>query len=144
MRLKEVLSKVTESKNQLKSILDYPLSTPITLVEKFPNLIFKMNRNELFEKMESSNPLLKSMVNQVNMYDYGLKQAWGNFLPNLSLAIQYNFRGDKLDNIFNWDDYYSITLNLSYPLFKGLSHHYNIALVKAQKEDSLIQQKLFY
>jgi len=142
MRLKEARSSLVEAQNNLKTLLDLPLNRELRLTGEFVRTTYPLNPEQLFEQMNTANPLLNSLENQVKVSQYGIRQAYGNFLPSLSLAAQYSFRGDQLDEISDWTDYYTISLNLSLPIFRGLSHHFNIALARSQKQDSMLQEKI--
>jgi len=50
-----------------------------------------------------------------------LKIAYAGFLPDLSIVARYSYRSDAFrftEN--NWDDYYTINLAVSFPIFTGL------------------------
>jgi outer membrane protein TolC len=146
MRVKEarsrLVSRLVEAQNNLKTLLDFPLDQEINLTSEISDRTYILDRDTLLGKMTASNPLLNSLENQVRISQYSLRQAYGNLLPSLSLAAQYNVRGDELDQFAEWDDYYTISLNLSLPVFRGLSQHFTVARARAQKQDTQLQEKI--
>lgn len=50
-----------------------------------------------------------------------LKMAYAAYLPDLSIVAQYNYRSNAFRfTEGNWNDYYSINLSISLPIFTGL------------------------
>jgi outer membrane protein TolC len=50
-----------------------------------------------------------------------LKMAYAAFLPDMSIVAQYNYRSNAFRfTEGNWNDYYTINLSVSLPIFTGL------------------------
>lgn len=50
-----------------------------------------------------------------------LKMAYAAYLPDLSIVAQYNYRSNAFRFVEgNWNDYYTINLSISLPIFTGL------------------------
>ncbi len=49
------------------------------------------------------------------------KMAWAQFLPDFSIVASYNYRANRFSlRGRNWENYYTINLGVSWPIFTGL------------------------
>ena len=64
---------------------------------------------------------LKQLRMEKQKIDNLLKITWAQYVPNFSLVASYSYQSDlfKLRKA-NWQDYYSISLGMSWPIFTGL------------------------
>jgi len=64
---------------------------------------------------------LKQLRMEKQKVDNLLKITWAQYVPNFSLIASYSYQSDlfKLRKD-NWQDYYSISLGMSWPIFTGL------------------------
>jgi outer membrane protein TolC len=64
---------------------------------------------------------LKQLRMEKQKVDNLLKITWAQYVPNFSLIANYSYQSDlfKLRKD-NWQDYYSISLGMSWPIFTGL------------------------
>jgi outer membrane protein TolC len=64
---------------------------------------------------------LKQLHMEKQKVDNLLKITWAQYVPNFSLLASYSYQSDlfKLRKD-NWQDYYSISLGVSWPVFTGL------------------------
>ena len=69
-----------------------------------------LNRSEILQlKME-----LKKAKNL-------LKMTWAQYIPDFSLIASYSYRSDNFKfTAGNWENFYSINLGISFPIFTGL------------------------
>jgi len=82
------------------------------------------NRSELVQlQME------KQKINNL------LKISWAQYIPNFSLVASYSYQSDLFRlHKDNWDDYYSISLGISYPIFTGLKRSAQIGEMNVLKK----------
>jgi outer membrane protein len=58
---------------------------------------------------------------QKQKIDNMLKMAWAQYLPNLSLVASYSYQSDNFNfSKNNWDNFFNISLGVSFPIFTGL------------------------
>jgi len=85
---------------------------------------FRQLQLELAKLLQSSlknhSELLQVQM-QKQKIDNLLKMAWAQYLPNFSLIASYSYQSDFLKfSKGNWDDYFNISLGVSFPIFTGL------------------------
>ncbi|MCX6554132.1 MAG: TolC family protein [Candidatus Aminicenantes bacterium] len=70
--------------------------------------------------MKNRSELLQLQM-QKQKIDNLLKMAWAQYIPNFSLVASYSYQSDLLKfNKSNWDDYFNVSLGVSFPIFTGL------------------------
>ena len=64
-----------------------------------------------------------------------LKMAYGQFLPGISLIASYSYRSDFFSfGKENWDNYYTINLGISFPIFLGFKRSARVGEMKVMKK----------
>ena len=64
---------------------------------------------------------LKQLRMEKQKVDNLLKITWAQYVPNFSLIASYSYQSDLFRlRKDNWQDYYSISLGMSWPIFTGL------------------------
>jgi outer membrane protein TolC len=63
------------------------------------------------------------------------KITWAQYVPNFSLVANFSYQSDyfKLRQK-NWDDYYSVSLGMSWPIFTGLKRSAQIGEMNVMKK----------
>ena len=138
-RLKEIESKMFEAENRLKNLLGISLNDKIIINGSIEENIINLNADKMIERMRENNPIIKSLEEQKKVSKNNLKMAYSDFFPTIAINGQYNLRGDKISEISEWEDYYSINLSVTYSLFKGFSKKFNLKIAKAQKQETDIR-----
>ncbi|MCK5057605.1 MAG: TolC family protein [Candidatus Aminicenantes bacterium] len=64
-----------------------------------------------------------------------LKIAYGNFLPTISVVSRFSYRSNNFNfKGSNWEDYYSINLGISYPIFTGFKRSAQVGEIKVMRK----------
>ena len=93
--------------------------------------------NEIWQLVETYNPLLISKRIQVAAGDIRVKLAQAGYFPSLSMSVGYSGSSDKYDKVFSdmgneWRR--TINLSLSYPLFTGLQRSSQMQQARIQAD----------
>ncbi len=94
--------------------------------------------SELEKYMLSHSPALLSVKYRREAAAKGIRLAKAQFGPTIALTFDYNFRSDYFNlKASNWEDYYTLALVISMPLFSGFSRveevRYSTSLYHAAK-----------
>lgn len=64
-----------------------------------------------------------------------LKITWAQYIPNFSIVASYSYQSDFFKfNSGNWDDYFNISLGVSFPIFTGLKRSAQIGEMNVLKK----------
>jgi len=132
------------AKLNLKTILGLDLSTEIETEGKLEYIPSEIDLEECITKALSNRPELKQLSFQKMIAGEGLKMARASGLPSVAVSGQYNFWADQFNfKDDTWQNYYSLNLVLSIPVFNGLSSSAKAAKSKAAiRELELTQEGL--
>jgi outer membrane protein len=132
------------AKLNLKTILGIDLSSEIEAEGKLEYIPEEIDLEECINKALSNRPELKQLNFQKRIAGEGLKMARASGLPSIAIAGQYNYWADQLNfKDDTWQNFYSLNLVLSIPVFNGLSSSAKAARSKAViKELELTQEGL--
>ena len=122
--------KITEL--NLKTLLGLELAQPIEIKGELSYQPYEPNLRECLTQALSNRPELKQLGYQKKMAGQMLKIARASRLPSIALSGTYNYWADRLNfKEENWQNYYSVNLALSLPIFNGFSASAQIAQSKA-------------
>jgi len=132
------------AKLNLKTILGLDLSSEIDTEGKLEYFPSEIDLEECVAKALSNRPELKQLSFQKRIAGEGLKMARASGLPSVAISGQYNYWADQFNfKEDTWQNYYSLNLVLSIPVFNGLSSSAKAAKSKAAiKELELTQEGL--
>lgn len=95
-------------------------------------------------QLELAELIKKSLVNRSEILQLGmerqkvanlLKIAYGDFLPTFSIVSNFSYRSNNFNfKGSNWEDYYTINLAVSYPIFTGLKRSAQVGEIKVMKK----------
>ncbi len=116
----------------LKTLLGLELAQPIEIKGELSYQPYEPNLEECLTQALSNRPELKQLGYQKKMAGQMLKIARASRLPSIALSGTYNYWADRLNfKEENWQNYYSVNLALSLPIFNGFSASAQIAQSKA-------------
>lgn len=103
----------------------------------FSQKITKLNLNDVLKIAIENNVLIKQAKNNLETYDYQIKNAFGNFLPTLSASTGWRWNREDFKNQFDQSmtfesRAYNVSANSSITLFDGLA---SIATYEKSKND---------
>ncbi len=132
------------AKLNLKTILGLDLSSEIEAEGRLEYIPSEIDLEECITKALSNRPELKQLNFQKRIAGEGLKMARASGLPSVAVSGQYNYWADQFNfKDDTWQNYYSLNLVLSIPVFNGLSSSAKAAKSKAViKELELTQEGL--
>jgi len=90
--------------------------------------------NLLQSSLKSRSELLQLQMQRQKVANL-LKIAWAQYVPNFSLVASYNYQSDYFNfSKNNWDNYYNISLGVSFPIFTGLKRSAQIGEMNVMKK----------
>jgi len=132
LRAELAVSSLRPELTQVESMLDLSLlnlkiMTGLDLEEEIQirgELIFeekKLDSEALLSEALGRRSELRQLEMEGKKIENLIKIAYGQFSPDLAIVGRYSFRSDHLKfQRGNWEDYYTISLGLSWPIFSGL------------------------
>jgi len=116
----------------LKTILGIELDTPLEVKGELVAVPLDVGAEGVIEEALAQRPELRQLNYQRLMAGEMLKIARGSALPTLAIGGTYNFWSDALNlRKGSWQNYYTINLSLSFPIFNGFESRARIGQSKA-------------
>ena len=116
----------------LKTILGIALDTPIEVKGELTSPPLDAAAEGVIEEALAQRPELRQLDYQRLMAGEMLKIARGSALPTLAIGGTYNFWSDNLNfKKGSWQNYYTINLSLSLPIFNGFESAARVGQSKA-------------
>jgi len=117
----------------LKTVCGLDLDTPIEVKGELVAPPLDAEARDIVAEAQALRPELRQLDYQRGMAGESLKIARGALLPTLAIGGQYNVWGDSLRLRKGvWQNYYTINLSLTLPLFNGFDAEARIGQAKAQ------------
>lgn len=119
--LTQVKSMLDLSMLNLKIMTGLDLETEITVSGELSFAEEELDSESLFAAALGQRSELRQLEMEKNKIDNLIKIAYGQLSPDLAIVGRYSFRSDRFNfRGDNWEDYYTISLGLSWPIFTGL------------------------
>jgi outer membrane protein len=116
----------------LKTLLGLDLAQPIEIKGELKFELFEPDLEASIEKALVKRPELSQLSYQKKMAGEMLKLARASRLPTVALSGTYNYWADRLNfEEDTWQNYYTVNLALTIPLFNGFSASAKVAQSKA-------------
>jgi outer membrane protein TolC len=117
----------------LKTVCGLGLDTPIEVKGELAAPPLDPEARDIVAEALTQRPELRQLDYQRGMAGESLKIARGSLLPTLAVGGQYNVWGDSLRFRKGvWQNYYSINLSVTLPIFNGFDAEARIGQAKAQ------------
>jgi len=117
----------------LKTVCGLDLDTPIEVKGALAAPPLDAEARDIVAEAQAQRPELRQLDYQRSMAGESLKIARGALLPTLAIGGQYNVWGDNLRFRKGvWQNYYTINLSLTLPIFNGFDAEARIGQAKAQ------------
>ena len=105
----------------LKLMIGLPAGREVRLQGELGYQPVQLELVKLLQSSLKNRSELLQLQMQRQKIDNLLKIAWAQYIPNFSLIATYSYQSDLLKfNKKNWDDYFNISLGVSFPIFTGL------------------------
>jgi len=116
----------------LKTVCGIDLDTPVEIRGELAAPPLDPVSESIVEEALAGRPELRQLDYQRLMAGQSLKIARGSMLPTLALGGAYNVWGDALNfRKGTWQNYYTINLSLSLPIFNGFEAQARVGQSKA-------------
>lgn len=116
----------------LKTALGLDLGRDIVVEGELADAPLEVNLDEILEEALIQRPELRQLDHQRRVAGEMRKIARGSMLPTLAIGGAYNFWADDLNFRRNtWQNFYTVNLSLSIPLFDGLEARSRMGQAKA-------------
>lgn len=146
LRAELAVTGVKPNLTNVKKILDLSLANLKMMTGIADDVTIKVVGELTFHEyqLELAGLIRKALVNRSEIRQLQLEQekaknllkiAYGQFLPNVSLIGRWSYRSNTFSlKGDNWDDYYSINLGISYPIFTGFKRTAQIGEINVMKK----------
>lgn len=119
----------------LKTLLGLKPDDEVVLKENLSYIYVKIEPEKLLSIALEKRPELNQLRIQRKMAGEILKLAWASYIPNIVLAGEFNWRADRFSfSKGALENYYTVNLVLTLPLFDGFSREAKISQSKAELE----------
>lgn len=123
---------LTVAELSLKTVLGLDLETPIAVDGELADLPLEVDVDRALEEALAGRPELRQLDHQRRMAGEMFKIARGALLPTLAVGGAYNFWADDFSfRRGTWQNFYSVNLSLSLPLFDGFEARSRMGQAKA-------------
>jgi outer membrane protein TolC len=107
----------------LKFMLGIPVKQEIRLTGELGYHAVELELAKLLNNSLANRSELKQLQMEQKKIANLLKITWAQYIPNFSLVARYSYQSDQFrftkSNDY-WDNYYNISLGVSFPIFTGL------------------------
>jgi len=117
----------------LKTVVGLGPETPVRLIGQFEYRKPELPLEEAIRLALRRRPEVRQAEIQRDMGEHALKLVKASDNPSLALVGNYNFRSNVLTSkLDRWDDYYTVNVALSLPIFDGFTTHARVTQARAQ------------
>lgn len=119
----------------LKLMLGLPADQEVRLQGELGYRQVQPELAALLQSSLSNRSELRQLRMEQKKIDNLLKITWAQYVPNFSLVAAFSYQSDyfKLRKS-NWDDYYSVSLGMSWPIFTGLKRSAQVGEMNVLKK----------
>jgi len=119
----------------LKLMLGLPPTQEIRLQGELGYRHMQLELASLLQNSLQKRSELLQLQMQKQKVENLLKITWAQYIPNFSLVASYNYQSDYFKfTKNNWDNYYNISLGISFPIFTGLKRSAQIGEMHVMKK----------
>ena len=119
----------------LKLMLGLPATQEIRLQGELGYQQLQLELADLLQSSLKNRSELLQLQMQKQKIDNLLKITWAQYIPNFSLVASYSYQSDLFNfTKNNWDNYYNISLGVSFPIFTGLKRSAQVGEMKVMKK----------
>ena len=123
---------LTVAELALKTALGLDLDTPVAVKGELADVPLEVDVDQALEEALAGRPEIRQLDQQRRMAGEMFKGARGGLLPTLALGGAYNFWADALNfKKDSWQNFYSVNLSISIPIFDGFEAKSRMAQAKA-------------
>lgn len=119
----------------LKTLLGLSSEDEIILRENLSYKPAEIDQNKLLSFALERRPEINQLKIQRKMTLEMLKLAWASYIPNVAIAGEFNWRADRFSfSKGALENYYTVNLVVTLPIFDGFSRESKISQSKAELE----------
>jgi outer membrane protein len=119
----------------LKLMLGLPAAQEIRLQGELGYRRVRLDPVDLLQNSRQNRSELLQVKMQKQKIDNLLKMSWAQYIPNFSIVASYSYQSDlfKLSKT-NWDDYFNVSLGVSFPIFTGFKRSAQLGEMNVMKK----------
>jgi outer membrane protein len=119
----------------LKLMLGLPATQEIRLQGELGYQQLQLELAKLLQSSLQNRSELRQLQMQKQKINNLLKITWAQYIPNFSLVASYSYQSDLFNfSKNNWDNYYNISLGVSFPIFTGLKRSAQVGEMNVLKK----------
>jgi len=119
----------------LKLMLGLPAAREIRLQGELGYRQLQLELASLLQNSLRNRSELLQLQMQKKKIDNLLRITWAQYIPNFSVVASYSYQSDWFKfNKANWDDYFNISLGVSFPVFTGLKRSAQVGEMNVLKK----------
>jgi outer membrane protein TolC len=119
----------------LKLMLGIPATQEIRLQGELGYQQLQLELAKLLQSSLKNRSELLQLQMQKQKIDNLLKITWAQYIPDFSLVARYSYQSDNFNfSKKNWDNYYNISLGVSFPIFTGLKRSAQVGEMNVMKK----------
>ncbi len=119
----------------LKTMLRIPDRTRIIISGKLEHNSYELELSEFIKKSLLNSSEILQLNMQLEKVANLLKISYAQYIPDFSIIARYSYRSDAFKfTSNNWDNYYTINLGISFPIFTGLKRSAQVGEMKVMKK----------
>jgi outer membrane protein len=121
--------------SNLKVMVGIPIETRVKTRGELSYDKEQVELTELIQTALVKRSEIRQLEMEVKKASNLLKMTWAQFIPDFSIVASYSYRSDNLNfKPGNWQDYYSINLGISFPIFSGLRRGAEVGQMKVMRK----------
>jgi outer membrane protein TolC len=117
----------------LRQLINLPAEEPLEITGTMQYVDFNMSLEECQEEAFANRPELAQMDYQLEIMDRNIQMAGANDNPMVSLIGSYQDTGTAFFDKDSYQDVFSATLSISWPIFDSFGTHGLVLAARAQK-----------
>lgn len=119
----------------LKIMLALPENTEPVIRGELGYHPHQLEISELVQAALQNRSEIKQMEMEARKVNNLLKIAYAQFIPDFSIIASYSYRSDLFRlTKDNWEDFYTINLGISFPIFTGFKRSAQVGELKVMKK----------
>jgi len=141
-RITNTVKLLTIMKNNFKVMLGIPENTDVEIDGEFTYERRSLMLSQLVEEALVRRSEILQLDMEKDKVDNLLKMTYAQFVPDISLVGSYSFRADDFKfNSGNWEDYYTVSMGISLPIFTGLKRSAQVGEMRVLRKIMTLRQK---
>lgn len=119
----------------LKLMIGIPQQQEVSLKGELGCDSYQKDLADMVDKALKNRSELSQMRMEKEKVRNLLKITWAQYIPDFAIVARYNYRSDSFNfTRHNWENYYTINLGVSLPIFTGLKRSSQVGEMKVMNK----------